>query len=112
MKSYIFIVATSLLTFLSPGLWGVLGSAGFYISEVSYDPKSFDKTTFLMYCFLGFVVGMMIYNLASDELGYVGKILQSPGFLIASGFSVRRMTEVANKLLNLGLRLPDVKRKN
>lgn len=102
-KSTLFIISVSLFTLVAPGLWGVLGSAGFYISEMTKDPKSFSPTLFLMYCFLGFVIAMMVFYSGGSDDGVMGAVFQSPGFLIACGFSVRRVTEIVNRVLDIGL---------
>lgn len=107
LKSFIFITGTSILTLITPGLWGVLGAAGFYVNQVSMNPKEFDVDTFIMYCFLGFVVAMTFFNLSvSEEVGLIGQIIKSPGFLIASGYSVKRIAEIMNNILDLGIKIP------
>lgn len=103
-KAETFIIATSLLTVFSPALYGVLGSAGFYVHEVIQDPDSFNWKTLLAYCFLGFVVGLMVYNITLDLTGH-----SYPGLLIACGFSVRRIADIAEKYIGLKLKLPNNK---
>lgn len=100
-KATIFIVTTSLLTILSPGLYGVLGAAGFYVHEILQDPQAFSWVVLGMYCFLGFVVGMMVHSMTTEILGY-----SYPGLLIAAGFSVRRISEIAEKYVGVKLKLP------
>lgn len=95
------IIVTSLASIVQPGFYGVLGSAGFYIHEIIQDPSSFSWITLLMYCFLGFVIGVMVHNMTLDLFNS-----SYPGLLIASGFSVRKMTEIANKYVGFGLKLP------
>lgn len=100
-KAQSFIIFTSLLTIVTPGLYGVLGSAGFYIHEIIQDPHSFSWITFGMYCFLGFVIGLMIHSLTLEVLGY-----SYPGLLIAAGFSVRKIAVVAEKYVGMKINLP------
>lgn len=100
-KSEVFIILTSLLTIFTPGLYGVLGSAGFYVHEIIQDPNSFSWKTFCLYCFLGLVVGLMVHNFTLDVVGK-----SYPGLLIACGFSVRRIAEIADKYVGFGLKLP------
>lgn len=100
-RSTIFIIATSLLTIVSPGLYGVLGSAGFYIHEVIQDPKAYSLNILLMYCFLGFVVALMVHYMTLDLMN-----ASYPGLLIASGFSVRKITEIAERYVGISLKLP------
>lgn len=91
----------TLASTLLAGFYGVLGSAGFYIHEVIQDPSSFSLVTFLMYCFLGFMIALMFYNLPE-----MFNITHSSGFLIAAGFCVRKITEMTEKVLGLGIKLP------
>lgn len=105
-KQVLFIALVGFWATISPGLWGVLGSAGFYITEVSYNPKDFKWGTFFMYCFVGFVAATMFAHLPTASLGWIDEVAHSPGFLIATGLGVRRLTEVANNILDLGLKLP------
>lgn len=103
-KVTIFTLLVSIISFIIPGMYGVLGSAGFYVHEIIQDPDSFSTTTLLMYCFLGFVIATMLYNVPE-----VFTISHSPGVLIAAGFSVRKIADVSEKLLGLGIKLPNKK---
>lgn len=94
-------IIISSLSVVIPGFYGVLGSAGFYIHEIIQDPEAFDKVTFFMYCFLGFVIAMMFYKLPE-----IANVTHSSGFLIAAGFCVRKITEMAERALSLGIKLP------
>lgn len=101
LKAELFIITTSLLTIVAPALYSVLGSAGFYVHEVIQDPSSFEWRTFFAYCFLGLVVGLMVYNMTLDLTGH-----SYPGLLIACGFSVRRIADIAEKYIGFKLKLP------
>lgn len=98
-KSTLFILITSFLTLISPGLYGMLGSAGFYAHELTQNPSLFQWRLLLIYCFLGVVVGFMANDLVLSITGH-----SWPGFIIAAGFSVRKITDVADTWLNLGLK--------
>jgi len=94
-KATIFILGTSALTFLSPGLYGMLGGAGFYVNEISQNPSLFKITNMLVYCFLGFIAGFIVHDLSTQVLG-----VSYPGLLIASGFSVRKLAEIADRYVS------------
>ena len=100
-KVTIFTLILSLGAFLAPGLYGILGSAGFYIHEIIQDPESFSCITLCMYAFLGFMIATMFYNFPE-----IANVTHSAGFLIAAGFSVRKITEMSDKIVGIGVKLP------
>lgn len=97
-KNLIITIIGSLIILLTPGLWGMLGASAFYIHQMILHPGTFVFTTFLMYCFLGFVMSLMVHYMTMDTIGH-----SFPGLLMASGFSVRKIGDVAESYLKLGL---------
>lgn len=93
-KLTVFLLTTSVFAFLSPGFYGILGSVGFFAHEILQGSDEFKYRTMFIYAFLGFLVAFMVHDLSIFLLGKSWS-----GLLIASGFSVRKITEVANKWL-------------
>lgn len=100
-KADIVVIAASLITTIIPAAYGVLGSVGFYIHEISQDPSAFEWASLFIYAFLGVVVGLLVHNMMLDIVG-----ASYPGVIIAAGFSVRRIADIADKYLGLRLKLP------
>lgn len=101
MKSDVVLLVTMVITTISPALYGMLGSVGFYLHELSQDPSGFDWFTLFIYSFLGVVVGLLVHNMTLDLLD-----ASYPGLIIAAGFSVRRMANIADRYLGLRIKLP------
>lgn len=95
-KAFYLLISTSLLTVLSPGLYGVLGSLGYYLHDILQAKDTFSWGRFSIYIFLGFTIALMVNDLAllTIKASY-------PGLMIASGFSVRRVVRVADKWLDV-----------
>lgn len=94
-------IIISIATVITPAFFGVLGSVGFYLHEISQDPESFNKFTLFIYIFLGIAIGIMMHNMMLDFLGQ-----SYAGVIIAAGFSVRKITDIAESYLRLGIKLP------
>lgn len=90
-KAEIFIVINTLLTILSPGFWGMLGGSAYYIYQTTLNPKDFEWKMFWMYCFLGFVMGIIAHDISMYLFDN-----SWPGLMTAAGFSVKRMAEISN----------------
>lgn len=94
-KSTIFIVVTSLASAVVPGLYGVLGSAGFYLAEIGYNPKKFDVWTFLFYCAGGFITAVMMV----DVIKYLFHDWWA-GALVATGYLFKQTPTFARYILD------------
>jgi len=95
-KTFTLLVVTSAATFWMPGLYGILGSLGFYAHEVLQEHDRFRWGTLFLYIFLGFVIAVMVHDFAMQTIQ-----VSYPGLLVASGFSVRKIATVASKFLGI-----------
>ncbi len=95
-KVLLMLLMTSIAAFLSPGMYGVLGSMGFYAHEILQEKDTFKWITLLLYIFLGFVIAVMVHDLVIHTIQ-----VSYSGLLVASGFSVRKIASVANKFLGI-----------
>lgn len=95
-KAFYLLISTSLLTVISPGLYGVLGSLGYYLDDILQGKDSFKWLNLFIYIFLGFTIALMVNDLAllTIKASY-------PGLMIASGFSVRKIVTIAEKWLGV-----------
>lgn len=95
-KAFYLLMTTSLVSVLSPGLYGVLGALGYYVFDILQNRDDFKIGRLLMYGFLGFLIAIMVHDLAllTIKTSY-------PGLLIASGFSVKKIASIANKWIGV-----------
>ena len=95
-KAFYLLISTSLLTVISPGLYGVLGSLGYYLHDILQGKDTFSWGRLFIYVFLGFIIALMVNDLAllTIKVSY-------PGLMIASGFSVRRVAKISGKWLDV-----------
>lgn len=82
----------TLLTTVSVGFYGIIGTVGYYMILVGFEPKSFSFQQLCMYCATGFAVAIAIHHPVEAMLG-----VHYPGGLV---FSCLFMGETLKRLRN------------